>query len=192
LSIETTIRGVNPAAPVYRTVRAQIDPKLVMGIGAYNTVPPQFRNSSVNSEAVPSREESPHHPTNEAHTHHHYTTRGISSLQITCPPLDSPTRLAKLDEWIRTLLWENTLPWYTSDGQDAQDERKQPSSVQVFRCKGIFRMCSGQEYILQGVRSLYELREVDSVGGDGGLGKVVLIGKGLDERVRRSFEGIFS
>lgn len=62
-------------------------------------------------------------------------------------------------------------------------------------------MQTGEEYVLQGVRSIYELREVDPsegarrrqnvVGAQDG-GKIVLIGKGLDERVLRSFEGIFS
>jgi hypothetical protein len=55
----------------------------------------------------------------------------------------------------------------------------------------MFGTQSGQTYVLQGVRNLYELEPL--VGDDIGLpehGKLVFIGKGLDDSVRKSLESI--
>lgn len=118
------------------------------------------------------------------HTHDeptHYELRGISSLQVTCPVL-SDGQLEKLDEWIRSVLWENQLPGDST------------SNIVVLRCKGMFGTRSGDRYILQGVRNMYEMlkeREVEVLGLPE-VGKLVLIGKGLDEAVRRSLESVLT
>jgi hypothetical protein len=55
----------------------------------------------------------------------------------------------------------------------------------------MFGTQSGQTFVLQGVRNLYELEPL--VGGNIGLpehGKLVFIGKGLDDTVRMSLEKI--
>lgn len=68
--------------------------------------------------------------------------RGITSIQITCPVLSS-AQYTKLDEWIRTVLWERKLP----DSPDATDV-----PLEVLRCKGLFSMDTGKKFVLQGVR----------------------------------------
>ena len=124
---------------------------------------------------------------------HHYELRGISSLQVTCPVLTSE-RLRALDEWIRTALWENRLP---EDESDADVVVQNPDQTQphfeILRCKGIFTTKSGDTHVLQGVRSLYEISVVESGNERGSMGlpdegKLVLIGKGLDLKVRQSLE----
>jgi Putative GTPases (G3E family) len=177
-STETLLHSINPAAPVYTTVRGQVDLKHIMGIGAYASAPKfQWNTPSPNSE--------PHHITDHdglIHTHlnerTHYQIRGISSLQVSCPVLP-PSRLDNLDEWIRIVLWENRLPESTAD-----------LGLQVLRCKGLFTMESGDQYVLQGVRNIYEIAKVGAqdVMGIPEPGKVVLIGKGRDDTVRRSLE----
>ena len=105
--------------------------------------------------------------------------RGITSLRVTCPLLSSEQQ-ERLEEWIRTVLWECQLP--------ADTDQKR---LEVLRCKGMFGTQSGQTYVLQGVRNLYELEPL--VGDDIGLpehGKLVFIGKGLDDSVRKSLESI--
>lgn len=172
---EELIRQVNPASSVYKTTRGDIDLGLIMGISAYNS-PPQFQSSTY----APTHNHDDCEDDGHAHTHEkeptHYELRGISSLQVSCPVLDQ-SRFDRLDEWIRTVLWENHIPG------DSEDQ-----GLQVLRCKGLITLKSGEQYVLQGVRNLYEMAKV---GGqvDMGIpepGKIVLIGKGLDDGVRHS------
>jgi G3E family GTPase len=151
-----------------------------MGIKAYAS-PPSFQIAASAPPSYPHQHKPDiaHDPSHKDPTH--YESRGISSLQVMCSVL-SPSHLDKLDEWIRTVLWENHLP----HGQVVGHE------LRVLRCKGMFTMQSGEQYVLQGVQNLYEISQVD--GGDiTGVpepGKLVLIGKGLDDVVRRSLEDV--
>ncbi len=119
-----------------------------------------------------------------AHNHDapptHYELRGISSLQVTCGLLDQ-ARLDRFDEWIRTALWENEIAGAAQ-------------AVKILRCKGAFTSDRGVHYVLQGVRSMYEISELpagDSIGVPS-TGKIVLIGKGLDDTARASLERVLS
>lgn len=179
--IEALIHQVNPAAPLYKTTRGEIKLEYIMGISAY-TLPPHSQSEavdSIRSRHVHSDEcEHDHLPITGAT---HYGLRGISSLQVSCPIL-SQAMLEKLDEWIRSVLWENRLP-----GSSA------PSGLQVLRCKGAIITQDRVYHVLQGVRNLYEistLAESPEMGVPD-TGKIVLIGKGLDDIVRRSLESVF-
>jgi hypothetical protein len=94
-------------------------------------------------------------------------------------------RLEELDEWIRTVLWENRTPdTVTETGL---------SELKILRCKGLFVMESGEQYVLQGVQSMYDLSLVEGdVTGIPDSGKLVLVGKGLDESVRQSLERLLN
>lgn len=172
-SLESAVKEINPAAPMYRTVRGEIDLQHIMGISAY-----------ARFQAPPPSPEHPkahvHDHSNEDHTHSaeptHYELRGISSLQMSCPVL-SPSRFDELDEWIRTVLWENRLP-----------EKTDTPDLQVLRCKGLFFTENGDQYVLQGVRNMYEISKIEDqeVMGVPDAGKLVLIGKGLSDVVRQS------
>ena len=177
-STKELLRKINPAAPVHTTVRGQLDLKYIMGIGAYASVPQfQWRTAAPTPD-----HDHKNDPASHAYAHSndvtHYQMRGISSLQVSCPVL-TLSRLDTLDEWIRIVLWENRLPGSTED-----------LDLQVLRCKGLFTMESGEQYVLQGVRNMYEISEVGirDVMGIPEPGKVVLIGKGLNDTVRRSLE----
>ncbi|TFK74749.1 cobW-domain-containing protein [Pluteus cervinus] len=156
----------------------------------------------------------------------HYELRGISSIQVTCPIL-TPSTLETLEKWIQSVLWENQLPDHADNSSpplvSAEPSISQPDQspkLQVLRCKGLFTLINGDQYILQGVRNIYDLSKVESSSpgvqqepdGDpdnskGGSntgnrndsnsgfgvqeGKIVLIGKGLDRSVRESLERVF-
>ena len=176
--LEEMIHRVNPAAPVHRTVKAGIDLGLIMNISAF-TSPPQLQPVHLSLTDGRSNCQEPNH----AHAHAsneptHYELRGISSLQVPCPLLDK-ARFEKLDEWIRTVLWENHIPGGSQE-------------LQVLRCKGLLTMESGERYVLQGVRSIYEIEKLEEQGeiGVSEEGKLVLIGKGLDDGVRQSLENV--
>jgi len=184
---ENLIRQVNPAAPIYRTTKGEIDLKQIIGISAYSKPPPSSETRSTTTTM-------PHVHTNDCdhshddhqHTHsNHYEFRGISSLQVECSPL-TPQAFDKFDQWIRTVLWENRLP---------QDDPTQARELLVLRCKGLLSLTTGKQYILQGVRNLYEMDEVETMEDNLGIpdeGKIVLIGKGLDGVVRRSLENVLN
>lgn len=185
--IEGHIKRVNPNAIVHRTVKGQIDLKHIMGIQAYAMRAMQSSGPSSDDSTDASHEHS-HDDGNACnHTHehehdtappHHYEIRGITSLQVSCPTL-TEEGLQALDEWIRQVLWESKLPGETShDGP-----------LTVLRCKGMFPVQSGQVHVLQGVRNLYEIAPAEASGEEIGVpdeGKLVLIGKGLDDVVRQS------
>ena len=173
---EDLISKINPIVTVHRTVRADIDLKHVLNIRAYAS-----RNLS--HAGTPSSGDHDHashdHETADNKLSTHYEVRGITSLRVTCPLLSSEQQ-ERLEEWIRTVLWECRLP---------ADTDQKP--LEVLRCKGMFGTQSGQTFVLQGVRNLYELEPL--VGDDIGLpehGKLVFIGKGLDDSVRKSLESI--
>ncbi|PBK97759.1 cobW-domain-containing protein [Armillaria gallica] len=166
--VESTVRRINPAAPLHKTVRGQVDIGSIVNIEAYSTRP-----------KFPVH----HHDHSVDHDHHseqnHYELRGISSVQVTCPAL-SQEKLDKLDAWIRSVLWENQLP-----------EGTQSSDLQILRCKGLVVTDTGDQYVLQGVRSMYDMSRVEEeVVGVPEQGKLVFIGKGLDSVVRKSLEDV--
>jgi G3E family GTPase len=176
---EDLLSKINPTVTVYRTVRADINLEHVLNIRAYAS------RALFDADTPPSADHDharhDHESANDKNSTH-YELRGITSLRVTCPAL-SPEQLERLEEWIRTVLWECQLP-----GDSADTHQK---SLEVLRCKGMFGMQSGQTFVLQGVRNLYELEPL--VGNDVGLpghGKLVFIGKGLDDSVRKSLESI--
>ncbi|KAH9042102.1 CobW domain-containing protein [Lactarius pseudohatsudake] len=175
---EDLLREVNPTVTIHYTIRANIDLKEVVNIRAYTSrVPLNVGISWLGDH------DHAMHGHGESHNHStHYEVRGISSLQVSCPVLSSAQQ-ERLEEWIRAVLWESQLPGHSTSDRDRP--------LEVLRCKGIFGTHSGQTLVLQGVRNLYELEPL--VGDDVGLpehGKLVFIGKGLDDAVRKSLENI--
>lgn len=187
---EQLIRNVNPVAPVYQTVRGEIDLKHIIGISAYAPVPQVREQMSTEPCSHQSTGEKSNETSKDNHSHRddmettHYTLRGISSLQVTFPIL-TRNQLDRFDAWIRTVLWENQLP--------ASNEQL---DIQVLRCKGVFTLDTGEQYVLQGVRSMYELEKLDikveDILGIPDPGKVVLIGKNLTDVVRRNMEDVLT
>ncbi|KAJ3830624.1 CobW domain-containing protein [Lentinula raphanica] len=194
---ETAIKYVNPAAPIYRTTQAELDISRILGLQAYSTGRQHL--SGFHDQTSPHDHDHDHdhnHDHEQGHassTVPHYVTRGISSLQVSLPPL-SDNQFAAFDVWIRTILWENRLA-EVIDGvtstSDSTVQAQSKTSINVLRCKGLLILTSGKRHVLQGVRSMYEIIPVDD--DDEAMktefphvGKVVLIGKGLGEDVRRS------
>ena len=178
-SIEEQIQNVNPSAPIHRTIRGQIDVAHIMNINAYAGGTKGLRSARLHLD-----DDDCHDHSGNATSAKHYELRGISSLQVTVPTM-TRYRLEELDKWIRTVLWENRIP---------DNVPETPSSeLKILRCKGLFVLESGEQYVLQGVQSMYDLSLVEGdVTGIPDSGKLVLIGKGLDESVRQSLEKLLS
>ncbi|KAL0960831.1 hypothetical protein HGRIS_005849 [Hohenbuehelia grisea] len=191
--VEDIIRGVNPVAPVYRTVRGNIDLKHIMGIGGYAAAPWSAPPTHDHTSCEGHDHGHEHAPGDHKHLEStHYEMRGISSLQVSVPVL-SQARLDKVDEWIRSVLWEGILPEHNAASLKTNGGHL--ARLEVLRCKGLFILEGGVQHVLQGVRSLYEMTPVEGASGPIGVpddGKLVLIGKGLDDSVRKSLETLLS
>jgi G3E family GTPase len=200
---EALIRHINPAAPIHHTVKGEIDLKHIIGISAYRNPPPPTGispNNPVNTTGKVSKQHDHIHAADddcEEGTSHatHYELRGISSIQARCPILLSQIHFDALDEWIRNALWENRVCVRTEDSSLGGDR---VCEVQILRCKGAFRDEQNKWHVLQGVRSVYEISELETEHGSRhwesvdvpDKGKIVLIGKGLNEKVKASLERI--
>ncbi|KAE9973157.1 hypothetical protein BLS_003734 [Venturia inaequalis] len=112
---------------------------------------------------------------------HSHLDPTISTITLPIPPL-TPTQLLKLDVWLRSALWESVLP--ARQISDAID-------FEIHRTKGRIMLQDGSCKLLQGVREVFELIDekegVSAQNGEAAVlngkagGKIVLIGRGLDE-----------
>ncbi|KAF9534544.1 CobW domain-containing protein [Crepidotus variabilis] len=193
---EQLIRKVNPAAPIYKTIKGEIDLKYIIGIQAFQKPPSVDEAVTPNSHVHTDDCDHDHDEHDEKKPPTHYEVRGISSLQVRCGILDQ-AHIDKLDAWIRNALWENRVS-VRSDEKITSDPVTEVQ-VQILRAKGAFTSKEGKHFVFQGVRSIYEISELErkapGVGGDTDVdvpeeGKIVLIGTGLDDRVRKSLESV--
>lgn len=173
--LQGSIRACNPSAPIYRTVKGQVELSLIIGINAYASRPFDSQVAALHTDG--------HCHSGDERDHDHETGSsrhgGVTSLQIDLSPLTAEGAL-RLDEWIRSVLWEGLLPENADCGTEGP-------KVEVLRCKGIFSVTDGGQFVLQGVRNLYEIAPLESDTESGlQVGKLVFIGKGLGEDVRRS------
>lgn len=166
--MEATIRGLNPTAPIQRTVKGNIDLAKILDLRAYSAQPNFFETQLAGHSA--------HEDDGHIHDDSCSHINDITSLLIPVPKLNK-SQAGKLDEWIRTVLWDGHLP-------------ESPNrTLEVLRCKGFWQLDDGTTFVLQGVKSLYETREeAPKVEGEDVSGKVVLIGKGLDATVSNSLQ----
>lgn len=108
----------------------------------------------------------------------------VSTIALPVHPLDEEG-FTRLDAWLRNVLWELTLP---SNENKSQDN----SNFEVLRAKGRLICEGGGVKTLQAVRDVFNISErEDEEHGSGAerVGKVVLIGRGLNyERFLQSLQ----
>lgn len=104
---------------------------------------------------------------------HSHLDPTISTICIAFPPLP-PSKIASLDAWLQSILWESVLPKFSI------------SSFEIHRTKGRIYLSDGSIKLLQGVREVFEILDEHSgvavAGSEDGRerSKIVLIGRGLD------------
>lgn len=175
--VEERIQSCNASAPIYRTVMGDIDLKHVIGINAYSGKP---------FEELLLRLHHGHDHDELGHERHDIKPSygSVVSIQVDMPVM-TPQKAQKLDEWIRSILWEGKLLGWKNETAREDGQTK----LEVLRCKGVYCMENGEVFVLQGVRNMYEINPIH-VGGDVmGVpeeGKLVFIGKGLGEDAKAS------
>ncbi|KAJ5548044.1 hypothetical protein N7513_005278 [Penicillium frequentans] len=120
---------------------------------------------------------------------HSHMDPAISTVAIATPPIPAKS-VEKVDEWLREVLWESTLPVSGGAGSESW-----PTDFEIHRLKGILVLEDGSSKIIQAVRDVFEIRDsVQSQDGDEDKKvqcKIVLIGRGLTasgDPWRESFE----
>lgn len=165
--LSDSIRRINAAAPIHETVRGVVDLSKLLDVNAFSA----------------SREQAPaaldlHHDDHE-HTHAREID-AISTVAVPLPVLDAH-QVARLDSLLRSLLWDGVLP--SSPASNKAD---------ILRTKGLFHTAEGTEHVIQGVREIYEMKEVLSARAAEAKrieGKLVFIGRNLGDGLK---EGVLS
>ncbi|KAL3457478.1 CobW/HypB/UreG, nucleotide-binding domain-containing protein [Aspergillus heterothallicus] len=120
---------------------------------------------------------------------HSHIDPAISTIALTHPPL-SPSQIPRVDEWLRSVLWDSVLP---SPPTPNPDSASQSPNFEIHRLKGILALSDGSGKIIQAVRDVFEIRDEASSSDDERKSqcKIVLIGRSLGdvEPWQGSFEG---
>ena len=104
---------------------------------------------------------------------HSHLDPSISTVGLTLPPFNLQ-KLYMLEAWLQLVLWD--------DGQ--------PKPYEVHRTKGYVPINDGTARVIQGVREIFEIIEVDRRNDGGELdneGKIVFIGRNLDSLPANGF-----
>ncbi|KAL3474356.1 CobW/HypB/UreG, nucleotide-binding domain-containing protein [Aspergillus californicus] len=110
---------------------------------------------------------------------HSHIDPAISTISLTHAPL-SPSAIPSVDAWLRSVLWDSTLPPPSSSSTSSKK-----TSFDIHRLKGILALTDGSSRFIQAVRDVFEIRDGD----EAGTGeqerktqcKLVLIGRGLGD-----------
>jgi G3E family GTPase len=150
--ITERIRSINGLARIKTTTKSQVPELegLVLDLHAYDEVTDADLKFA-----------------SKGHSHLDPT---ITTSTITFPAL-SRAQVDKFDYFLRTMLWEETLPRSTSH-----------EPFEVHRLKARIPVQDGTMLLIQGVRNIYDTNESEAKAGtENEEAKLVLIGKGVDQ-----------
>lgn len=95
-------------------------------------------------------------------------------MSIITPPIPS-SKVPQVDAWLRSVLWDLTLP--------SVNTQSQPGDFEIHRLKGIVSLSDDQQSpkIIQAVREVFEIRDTERPpqSDKPPCCKIVLIGRGL-------------
>lgn len=160
-NLQTRIQSINRLARIHVTSHSQI-PQLegvLLDLHAYDAVSAEDLDFA-----------------SKGHSH---LDPSISTITLPLPSL-SPVQFMKLDAWLQSALWESVLP---------ASSASKIAKFEIHRTKGRIMLDDESLKLLQGVREVFELidekERVVTQNGDAAAGKlggkIVLIGRGLDE-----------
>lgn len=101
---------------------------------------------------------------------HSHLDPTITTATISFPAL-TPEQEDRFDLFLRTVLWEETLPNNTPY-----------EKFEIHRLKGRIPVTDGRVLLLQGVRNLYDINEAKEPARENDEAKLVLIGRGVDQQ----------
>ncbi len=123
------------------------------------------------------------HAEDELHGHDHTPHIGdIEAITLSVPFL-SEEKYQRLETWLQRVLWEGK-------GLDSLVGGERETGSEVLRAKGMIYLDDGRRFVLQGVRDLFELKQLSLGQQDEREGKIVFIGKGMPSEgtIQRALE----
>ncbi|KZT56358.1 cobW-domain-containing protein [Calocera cornea HHB12733] len=167
-SLDALIAEINPTVPRFSTQMGMVNLDQILGLRAYerfSMIPTAF----VSTDA-PCDDDHDHDP---SHSHPHPSGHldDVSSCVLALPSL-TVDQLSRLDEFIRSLLWDNVLL--------RADASELTADFEILRCKGLFAS-DGKPFVLQGVRNIYDINAVQGDDMTVPNGKIAFIGRGLGD-----------
>jgi G3E family GTPase len=165
--VHERVQAINSLAHIHSTQRSQI---------------PQLDDVLLDLQAYSSVKEDDLEFASKGHSH---LDPSISTITLPIPILQS-NQLAELDAWLRSVLWDSALP--SHGGANSID-------FEIHRTKGRVLLSNGSTKLIQGVREVFELLDERQSSGNVASqhstsfqhqqsgGKLVLIGRGLDENM---------
>jgi G3E family GTPase len=96
----------------------------------------------------------------------------ISTVTVPIPILDEKG-LQRLDLWFQKVLWESELP------EKPQHVGELAKEFNIHRTKGLLVLKTGDIRMVQGVREVFEITDLNRKAESGQKGKLVLIGKNI-------------
>ncbi|KAL1998602.1 hypothetical protein VTN02DRAFT_5914 [Thermoascus thermophilus] len=124
---------------------------------------------------------------NQRYKSNTHSIQAISTITLSHPQIP-PSKIALVDAWLRSVLWDNRLPPPQDNDNDTSDPTSDPipSDFEIHRLKGILFIDDGTVKAIQAVREIFEIRDTERGHGATEPGaretdvcKIVLIGRGL-------------
>lgn len=161
---EKAIKSLNDSISIYKTVKGEVPLDKVLNLDAFKARP---------QLSLDFGQEDHSHDEDDSHNHDHF--RGVSSISFPLPIM-SPEQEKRLDLWLQKLLWADAF---------TEKSETEATSLKILRCKGVYWTQNGNQAVIQGVQSIYEITTVASEQVPL-QGKLVLIGTGLGDDLKRS------
>ncbi|KAF9287129.1 COBW domain-containing protein 1 [Mortierella alpina] len=198
--LEADCRAMNGVAEIVRTVRSKVDLNFVLDISAFDAVRAKeleqadlaLKNQKSGAHAHDHDDPNHVHGEDCGHQEERPSSHLDESITTTTLTFNTTAVDQKLFEhWLQMLLWDHQIP----DAEDATEERSSGAvankvKLDILRVKGILRISDrpqGTKIVIQGVQELYDVKEAVTQPGQEelpGAGKVVFIGRGLDDKKR--------
>ncbi|ODN81786.1 hypothetical protein L202_02158 [Cryptococcus amylolentus CBS 6039] len=175
--VEATIRELNPTLRVHHTTNSRAPLGEMFNLRAFSDA--AGSGSAILRELADPAPESHVHSEACDHEHDQHHSK-ITTALIPLPPL-STEQYTLLNGFLESLLWNGLYPSANSD-----DRKEAP---EILRTKGYITLHDGTAFVLQGVVDLFEVKEVKENGegkGETVAGKIVFIGRGVGEEVKRA------
>ncbi|KAF9916208.1 hypothetical protein BX616_004344 [Lobosporangium transversale] len=209
--LEEDCRAMNGVAQIVRTQHSKVDLRFILDIAAFDAVRAREleqadlvlkKQGAVDNDH--DQHNDPNHVHGEACGHEHTKSKQQSrhldqSIKTTTLNFNTTTVDQKLFEhWLQMLLWEHqipdtpefTTPILSSASEDTAINNT-AVKLDILRVKGILKPSGrpiGTRAVIQGVQELYDIKDATTSGPSQeelvNAGKVVFIGRGLDDKER--------
>lgn len=193
--------SINSTALIHHTTRALIPLSSVLDLNIYASPAAPIHAASLSPFLQSTHD---HENCEEGHTHAYEAhSNDITSVAIPLPFL-ADVHQGTFSDLVMDLLWEGSLPALpssapssspptstnpTNDASPSSDPAPTLPEFDILRTKAFLRTHDDKAYVLQGVREMFDIREVplSAVAEDEVTPKLVLIGRGLSEGVKERF-----